>query len=218
MRVPTGPPATVPSPSRHRGGKLAAPWGREARPGASWFVSAGVWQLPASSPSPCLSFPRLGSRCRGETTPSCWEGSGAAPKIAPGVRTQPTPSCPAHPGEPRHSGAPPRLALCWPWRGRGGGSTSPPPCTQGGSGPSCPIWGVSTPNGASCCAGWCSRQWRCPPGGGVCVGGVSGCPHHGVLGWVLGTEGGPLPGREEPRLRRALPQHEARADLHQGAG
>lgn len=49
-----------------------------------------------------------------------------------------------------------------------------------------------------------------------------GPSHWGLKGgggvWGDSSPHSPPPGREKPRLRCAVPQHEARADLHQGAG
>lgn len=202
MRVPTGPTApslcVVSSPPHSTGipvpaprGKSAAPRGPEAcpvLPGSSLPGSGSCLHLP--HPSASVS-PRLGSPAPpawpsagvmllgGGKPPPCATGERAAPKIAPGVRAQPTPSCSAHPprtppaGSGRHR----------PGRGRGGPHT--PPC-MGGPGHRA-SFGVFSRQTVLLCRCRLVLPAMAPALGGGVWGDGPGCPRHGVLGgfWEL---------------------------------
>lgn len=146
------------SPSRHRGGKSAAPRGPEARPvlpGSSLPGSGSCLHLPRVSAS---VSPRLGS-----PAPPAWPSAGVM-LLGGSGGCEATPMCYGGAGSTQNStrrqGSAHPFLLCSPPRGSPrrvqagtalagfGGSTHPP--MHGGSGPPCVFWGVFTPNGALC--------------------------------------------------------------------
>lgn len=193
MRVPTGP--TVPSlcvvcppPPLHGDPRPGTAGGSRQRRGGLKRVRCFLVRLCQGLAAACtfpVSLPQfppgwghrhpqpgpaLGSCCWGVRVgvkpPPCATGERAAPKIAPGVRAQPTPSCSAHP-----TGAPPGgFRPAPPWQGLGGPHT--PPC-MGGLGHRA-FFGVFSRQTVLCAvAGWCSRQWHQPWVGGGSMGGWS---------------------------------------------